>query len=243
MYQIGGMSFINWWFIPLIITTISGIITPIAGFLIMNYTSITDFNIITYPILPGLAIANALGADESIGGLITSFLTIFTYGNKSTRQLSTGLLGFGLLIIPLLSIRIDLEAVLFGDLLTANFVDLIRSIIACIIVMLVMLSINSLGELQMKLFIYFAISAVIVSSMPVAGFIFCVSLLALPLNCKIKDKKCWIKSSLLGLVINLSSFGLSILLNLSPGPIISVIALIERMFSTTLNYNSTELIM
>ena len=89
--------------------------------------------------MPGLALALALGIHPSIGGVISGLLGSVIAESLTNRKsenyeavmntILAGMLGFGVLIIPLLGIRIDLEAVLFGDLLTANFGDLLRTII------------------------------------------------------------------------------------------------------------------
>jgi len=99
-------------------------------------------------VLPGLALAMALGLDPSIGGVISGLVGAIaaeSLTNKKNQNyeavmntILAGSMGLGVLLIPLLGIRIDLEAVLFGDLLTANFEDLLRTIIAFLVFMILM---------------------------------------------------------------------------------------------------------
>jgi len=139
------MSFINnnWWLVPLIITIFSGILCPAMGTVLITHKRLLQVNLISHCVLPGLALALALGIHPSIGGVISGLLGSVIAESLTNRKsenyeavmntILAGMLGFGVLIIPLLGIRIDLEAVLFGDLLTANFGDLLRTIIAFLV--------------------------------------------------------------------------------------------------------------
>ena len=139
------MSFFNsnWWLVPLIITVFSGILCPAMGTVLLTHKRLLQVNLISHCVLPGLALAIALGVHPSIGGVISGLVGAFiaeSLTNKKSENyeavmntILSGMLGFGVLIIPLLGIRIDLEAVLFGDLLTANINDLMRTIIAFMI--------------------------------------------------------------------------------------------------------------
>ena len=104
-----------------------------------------------------------------------------------------GMLGFGVLLIPLFGIRIDLEAVLFGDLLTANFSDLLRTIIAFLTFILLITfgyekvvyvgldpegaSANGINVSLLNLALSFTTALVIVSSMSAVGVILVIALL------------------------------------------------------------------
>ena len=136
------MSFINtsWWIIPLLITSFSGVLCPAMGSVLITHKRLLQVNLISHCVLPGLALAMALGIDPSIGGVLSGLVGAIaaeSLTNKKNQNyeavmntILAGSMGLGVLLIPLLGIRIDLEAVLFGDLLTANLSDLLRTLIA-----------------------------------------------------------------------------------------------------------------
>ena len=70
------MSFINsnWWLVPLIITIFSGILCPAMGTVLITHKRLLQVNLISHCVLPGLALALALGIHPSIGGVISGLL-------------------------------------------------------------------------------------------------------------------------------------------------------------------------
>jgi len=70
------MSFINnnWWLVPLIITIFSGILCPAMGTVLITHKRLLQVNLISHSVLPGLALALALGIHPSIGGVISGLL-------------------------------------------------------------------------------------------------------------------------------------------------------------------------
>ena len=70
------MSFINssWWLVPLIITIFSGILCPAMGTVLITHRRLLQVNLISHCVLPGLALALALGIHPSIGGVISGLL-------------------------------------------------------------------------------------------------------------------------------------------------------------------------
>ena len=169
-----------------------------------------------------------------------------------TNTILAGSIGLGVLLISLLGIRIDLEAVLFGDLLTANSGDLLRTLIAfsmftCLMVFgydkLVHIGLdpegaaaNGIKVSSLNLALGFTTSIVIVSSMSAVGVILVIALLSTPpLFGLDKAPSLWVaivRSSFLGIVITTLGFILAMVLNLSPGPLISVLcvaAILSRL--------------
>ena len=67
------MSFLNfsWWFVPLIITIFTGILCPAMGTVLITHRRLLQVNLISHCVLPGLALALALGIHPSIGGVIS----------------------------------------------------------------------------------------------------------------------------------------------------------------------------
>ena len=256
------MSFFysNWWIVPLIITIFSGILCPAMGTVLITHKRLLQVNLISHCVLPGLALAIALGIHPSIGGIIsglTGAIVAESLTNKKSENyeavmntILSGMLGFGVLIIPLLGIRIDLEAVLFGDLLTANFEDLIRTLIAFFIFSTLLIfgyekivyvgldpegaSANGIKVSTLNLALSFTTSLVIVSSMSAVGVILVIALLSTPTLLGLDKANClWVamaRSSLYGLLISLLGFLMSLIFNLSPGPAISVLCVLSLIF-------------
>tara|TARA_Y100001968_G_C19236702_1_gene657269 strand:- start:73 stop:729 length:657 start_codon:yes stop_codon:yes gene_type:complete len=207
-----------------------------------------------------LALALALGIETSIGGVISGLVgALIAEGltNKKNENyeavmntILAGSLGLGVLIIPLLGIRIDLEAVLFGDLLTANIGDLFRTLIAFLIFIcfitfgydkLVHIGLDpegaSAGGINvpyLNLALGFTTALVIVSSMSAVGVILVIALLSTPTLLGLQQAtSLWIamiRSSLFGVVISLLGFSLGMTLNMAPGPLISVLCVASLVF-------------
>ena len=256
------MSFFNltWWIVPLIITIFSGILCPAMGTVLITHRRLLQVNLISHCVLPGLALALALGIHPSIGGVIsglTGAIIAESLTNKKSENyeaimntILAGMLGFGVLIIPLLGIRIDLEAVLFGDLLTDNLGDLLRTLIAfsifCSLIIfgyekIIYVGLDSEGAAAnginvslLNLALSFTTALVIVSSMSAVGVILVIALLSTPTLLGVSKapslRVAMIKSSIFGLFISVLGFIISLVFNLSPGPAISVLCVISLIF-------------
>ena len=250
----------NWWLIPLLITFFSGTLCPAMGTVLITHKRLLQVNLISHCVLPGLALAMALGMDPSIGGVLSGLVGAIaaeSLTNKKNQNyeavmntILAGSLGLGVLLIPLLGIRIDLEAVLFGDLLTANMSDLLRTFIAfatfiCLMIFgydkLVHIGLDPDGAaasginvLFLNLTLGFTTALVIVSSMSAVGVILVVALLSTPTLFGLQQAPAlWIamiRSSIFGIVISLVGFSLAMILNLPPGPLISVLCVASFVF-------------
>ncbi len=256
------MSLINtiWWIIPLIITIFTGSLCPAMGTVLITHKRLLQVNLISHCVLPGLALAMALGVDPSIGGVISGLmgaLAAESLANKKNENYAAvmntilaGSLGLGVLLIPLLGIRIDLEAVLFGDLLTANAGDLLRTLIAfCTFICLIFFNYNKIVHIgldpegaaasgvkvsYLNLALGFTTALVIVSSMSAVGVILVIALLSTPTLLGLQKASslriAMVRSSIVGLAISVLGFVFSIIFNLSPGPLISVICVTSLIF-------------
>ncbi len=256
------MSFLNsiWWLIPLLITCSSGLLCSAMGTVLITHNRLLQVNLISHCVLPGIALALALGINPSIGGVFSGLVGAIaaeSLTNKKNQNyeavmntILAGSLGFGVLLIPLLGIRIDLEAILFGDLLTANFSDLIKTFIAfssfvCLMIFgydkLVHIGLDPEGAASsgvnvssLNLALGFTTAVVIVSSMSAVGVILVIALLSTPTLLGLQQApSLWIgmvRSSIFGLVISLVGFLLAMVLNLAPGPLISVLCVASLIF-------------
>ena len=114
-----------------------GSICPAAGSLLITQRRILLANLMAHSVLPGLVIALALEVDPSIGGLISGLIGALVaerlnqrFRGREEGSMNTVLAGFtalGVLLVPLLKARIDLESILFGDILAAGGIDLVRT--------------------------------------------------------------------------------------------------------------------
>ena len=133
------MGNISWITIPLFITFLIGIICPVTGAILITQKRSTQANLISYAVLPGLVISAKLQIDPIIGGFLSSLLGSFLaerfnqkFINKQSAAINSVLAGFtalGVLLVPIFGAQIDLEAVLFGDLLSSNIADILRLLI------------------------------------------------------------------------------------------------------------------
>tara|TARA_Y100001968_G_scaffold309723_1_gene329842 strand:+ start:6300 stop:7091 length:792 start_codon:yes stop_codon:yes gene_type:complete len=256
------MSFINtnWWIIPLLITFFSGILCPAMGAVLITHKRLLQVNLISHCVLPGLALALALGVNPSIGGVVSGLsgaLIAESLTNKKNENyeavmntILAGSLGLGVLLIPLFGIRIDLEAVLFGDLLTANIEDLLRTFLAFSTFILLMIfgykklvhigldpegaRASGVNVSLLNLALGFTTALVIVSSMSAVGVILVIALLSTPTLLGLRQAPAlWVgmvRSSIFGVVISLAGFLLAFHFDMAPGPLISVICVISLVF-------------
>ena len=256
------MSLFNssWWIIPLLIACFSGVLCPAMGTVLITHKRLLQVNLISHCVLPGLALATALGIDPAIGGVFSGLVGAIaaeSLTNKKNQNyeavmntILAGSLGFGVLLIPLLGIRIDLEAVLFGDLLTANLSDLLRTLISflafiCLMIFgydkLVHIGLDPEGAASsgvnvsfLNLALGLTTALVIVSSMSAVGVILVIALLSTPTLLGLQQApSLWIamvRSSIFGLVISLLGFLLAMIFNLAPGPLISVLCVVSLIF-------------
>ncbi len=254
------LSLSFWWSIPLLMTMLVGIICPATGAILITHKRLLQANLISHSVLPGLALAIAIGVDPAFGGVISGLVGALIAEKLALKKsenndavintVLAGSLGLGVLLIPLLGIRIDLEAVLFGDLLTASLGDLFRMIIAAIILIvfvkcsymnLIYIGLDPDGAeaigLNVSLFriiLGFVTSFVVVSSMAAVGIVLVIGLLSAPAVLGLNQAKslgsAMLRSSIIGVLLSMIGFFSSISFNLSPGPLISILCIISLAF-------------
>ncbi len=249
----------NWWLTPSLIMILLGIICPAIGTALIYKKKLLNANLIAFTILPGIVISKALGLHTLIGGfiggVIGALLSELPSINKNKNPASViniftcGMIGFGVLIIPLLGIKIDLEAVLFGDLLTTSLRDLKIMLAPSFFLFIFFLLTFFIGkstysEFNQKstpanlikiffytLFLNFMTIIVIASSVSALGVVCVIPLLSVPSLLGIEKRSpnlpiAMVVSSIFGLAISTTVFLLSIIFNLSPGPLIGAFCLL-----------------
>ena len=232
-----------WWLIPLIISLLIGVICPATGSLLITQRRILLANLMAHSVLPGLVIALAIGIDPTIGGLISGLLGALIaerlnqrFKGREESSMNTVLAGFtalGVLLVPLLQTRVDLETILFGDLLAANSSDLTRTRYQD----LVFIGVDPDGAQAAKRpvtqirFIAIVITAlVIISAITAVGIILVIALLCAPVLMHIDKstslKQLILKSSATGLALTSGGMMLAIAVDLPPGPVIGSLCMI-----------------
>ena len=246
-----------WWLTPLVLSLLIGVICPATGSLLITQRRILLANLMAHSVLPGLVIALAIGIDPTFGGLISGLLGALVaerlnqrYKGREESSMNTVLAGFtaiGVLLVPLLQTRVDLETILFGDLLAANSSDLIRTLIATSALILLLLTryqdlvflgVDPDGAIAAKRpvtqirFIAIIVTAlVIISAITAVGIILVIALLCAPVLMHIEKstslKLLMLRSALTGLVLTSGGMMIAIAVDLPPGPVIGSLCMVS----------------
>ena len=245
-----------WWLTPLVLSLLIGVICPATGSLLITQRRILLANLMAHSVLPGLVIALAIGIDPTFGGLISGLIGALVaerlnqrFKGREESSMNTVLAGFtalGVLLVPLLQTRVDLETILFGDLLAANSSDLIRTLIATSALLLLLLTryqdlvfigVDPDGAVAAKRpvtqirFIAIVITAlVIISAITAVGIVLVIALLCAPVLMHIERstslKQLILRSAVTGLFLTSGGMIISIAVDLPPGPVIGSLCMI-----------------
>jgi manganese/iron transport system permease protein len=110
-----------------------GVLCPVVGaYLVVQRASFLG-SVVSHSLLPGLAIANFLQAPLSLGaflvGIFSTFITAWI-GSQSKVKVDAAMtmtlssfFALGIVLISILGTRLDLESLLFGDILTITQTD------------------------------------------------------------------------------------------------------------------------
>ena len=246
------MDEIVFWLLPLVMALLVGILCPVMGTLLVTQRRVLQANLISHAVLPGLALSVAFGFDPAVGGVISGILgSLLAERLQRSSKLNeeavintvlAGFLGLGVLLIPLLSLRLDLEALLFGDLLTVGWLDVGRVMFACLAValllgtryrQLVYLGVDPEGAAAaglpvrgLRLALSAVTAVVIVSAMAAVGVILVIGLLCAPVLPGLRRvrslRAAMVQAAVVGLALSGGGFLLALPLNLPPGPLIGV---------------------
>lgn len=250
-----------WWLLPLLVALVVGALCPLAGSLLLVQRRLFLANLVSHAVLPGLAVALALRIDAGVGGVISGVAGALLAERFSSASrpgqpgdeavLNTvlaGFLGLGVLLIPLLGIRVNLEAVLFGDVLAAEPVDLMRSLLALVAMLLLLgfryrhyvyLGVDPLGAAsaglpvqRLRLLLTLVTAFTVVSAMTAVGVVLVIGLMGAPallaLPGALSLRQALWRGAALGTLLSGGGFLLAIQpwVNLPPGPLIGVLCLL-----------------
>ncbi|BEV36418.1 metal ABC transporter permease [Synechococcus sp. M16CYN] len=245
-----------WWFSPLILALLVGIICPATGVLLITQRRILLANLMAHSVLPGLVLALAFELDPTIGGLISGLLGALlaerlnqSFKGREEVSMNTVLAGFtalGVLLVPLMKARVDLETILFGDLLTANSSDLIRTLIATVALALlfiirykdlVFIGVDPEGAglakrpvMQIRFITIFITALVIISAITAVGIVLVIALLCAPVLIHLDKStslvELIVRSSMTGLALTSGGMMLAVTVDLPPGPLIGTLCVV-----------------
>lgn len=245
----------SWWSLPLAMALLSGLLCPLAGTLLLVNRRLLQGNLISHAVLPGLALAVALGLPPALGGVLSGLLgTLLAErlirdgdaGDEAVlNTVLAGFLGLGVLLIPILGVRLDLEAILFGDLLLAGPDDLLWGLLALALLLLLLacrhralvyVGVDPMGAAAMglpvrslRLQLAFTTAFVVVSAMTAVGVILVIGLMCAPTLLALRGaaslRQAMVRAAGIGMAISGGGFLLALPLNLPPGPLIGVLCM------------------
>ena len=242
-----------WWLTPLLLALLIGLICPATGSLLLTQRRILLANLLAHSMLPGLVLALAFELDPTIGGLISGLIGALLaerlsqqFKGREEGAMNTVLAGFtalGVLLVPLLQARVDLETVLFGDLLAAGSNDLVRTGIAALALLmllfshyrdLVFLGVDPEGAVAARRpvsqirFLSIVITAlVVISAITAVGIVLVIGLLCAPVLMHVERslslRDLMLRSAGTGLLLCGGGMMLAVAGDLPPGPLIGVL--------------------
>jgi len=230
-----------------------GILCPVVGsYLIVQRMALLG-DVIAHAVLPGMAIAFFLGVNILIGAFISGIFSTFVISwirSQSRVKVDAAMaltfssfFALGITLITLLGRKINLEDLLFGDILAVTLADVARTgIITAIVLLLVKLfykpllfyTFDPLGAEAMGLPVNIlhlglmaAITVTIVASMQTVGVVLVISLLVGPgITAYLLVKELHLMmgvGAILGIVTSISGVYASYYWNIPSGPAIVLV--------------------
>jgi zinc/manganese transport system permease protein len=243
-----------WWLIPLLVAGLCGLVCPLLGTLLVLQQRVLATNLMAYAVLPGVVLAQALALPPLLGGTVGALAAVLIAellvggrpagSGQAEAVLNTvlaGSLGLGVLLIQALELPVDLNGLLFGDLLVAGPADLLRLLLALALLLLLLrfrfgplqwLGLDPEGAAEMELplrSLRLAMAAltalVVVSATAAVGLALVMALICAPSLAALAGARGLAqalgRAAGLGLGIALVGCGLALAFNLPPGPLIA----------------------
>lgn len=246
------------WLIPLLLAAVCGLACPVLGCLLVLQRRIQTTNLMAYAVLPGAVLSQALALPTLVGGTATALLAAWmvegligstpaTGGDRDGRPeavlnaVLAGSLALGVLLVQALHLPVDLEALLFGDLLVAGPEDLLGMVLITGVLLLTLrarwsqwqwLALDPEGAKRLELpvrglrFTMAALTAlVVVAATSAVGLALVIALITAPALAGLPGStslgQALRRSALIGLLVCLAGCGFALLLNLPPGPVMA----------------------
>lgn len=242
------------WLIPLLLACCCGVSCPLLGTLLVLQRRVLTTNLMAYAVLPGVVIGQPLGLPPLLTGLASALAAVLLVealiaagrhdAGAAEALLNTVLsasIGLGVLLVQVLALPVDLEGLLFGDLLVAGPDDLVRMGLVLLLLLLVIrgrfqqwqwLGLDPDGAEQLELPVRglrLAMAAlmalVVVSAMAAVGLALVMALICAPSLAALADatslSQALRRAALIGLAVSLVGCVLAVGLNLPPGPLMA----------------------
>lgn len=230
-----------------------GILCPVIGtYLIVQRMALLG-DVIAHAVLPGLAIAFWQGFNILVGAFISGMLSTFVIAwirSQSRVKVDAAMaltfssfFALGITLITLLKSKLDLDSLLFGDILGATISDVKRTAIIAIIILIIVklfykelllytfdkLAAQALG-FPVNIFHYglmASIALTIVTSMQTVGVVLVISLLVGPgitAYLLVKElHQVMVLGAILGVIASINGIYASYYLNIPSGPAIVLV--------------------
>lgn len=244
-----------------------GILCPVVGtYLVVQRMALLG-DVIAHAVLPGLAIANFLGIEMLLGafvfGMLSTFVITWIRSQSRVKTDSAMAITFasffalGILLLTVLKSRLDLEELLFGDILSVSTNDIWRTAGVAVITLvlvkafykeLLFYTFDRAGAEAVGLPVYWinlglmaTITLTLIVGMKIVGVILVVSLMvgpAVTAYLLVKElHHMMLVGAGLGVISSLVGMYLSYYLNLPSGPTIALtvfsLFLLALLFSPT----------
>jgi zinc/manganese transport system permease protein len=242
------------WLIPLLLACFCGLSCPLLGTLLVLQRRVLTTNLMAYAVLPGVVIGQALDLPPLLTGMASALAAVLLVealiavrrddagaAEALLNTLLSASLGLGVLLVQVLELPVDLEGLLFGDLLVAGPDDLVRMGLVLVLVLLVIrgrfqqwqwLGMDPDGAEQLELPVrglrlgMAALTAlVVVSATAAVGLALVMALICAPSLAALAGatslSQALRRAALIGLVVSLVGCVLAVGLNLPPGPLMA----------------------
>jgi zinc/manganese transport system permease protein len=250
----------SFWLIPLLVAGTCGISCPLLGTLLVLQKRIPATNVMAYAVLPGVVLAEALRLPPLLGGVASSLAAVLLAealialrgegdgdgegGGSAEAVLNSvlaGSLGLGVLLVQSLAVPVNLQGLLFGDLLVATPADLLRQALVLALLLALIawnarpwqwLGLDPEGAKSLELpvrrlrVLMAALTAVVVVSATAAvGLALVMALICAPSLAALAGAtslaQALRRAALLGLATSLLGCALALLSDLPPGPLMA----------------------
>lgn len=244
----------GWWLLPLLMSLLAGAMGGVAGPLLVVRRRVLHSNLIAHAVLPGLALAEVSGLDPLLAGLASALAALSLAESINRRLPAAGAsrevvantllaasLGLGVLLLQALGAEADLQGLLFGDLLTADPGDLLRSSLALLALLLLLawrwqpllfLAVDPEGAAaaglpvpRLQRLLSLTLTPVLVSGMAAVGLILAIALFCAPALVGLSHagslRGAMARATAIAMLSCAAGFGLALLLDVPPGPLIA----------------------
>ncbi|MEB3259590.1 MAG: metal ABC transporter permease [Cyanobacteriota bacterium] len=243
------------WVLPMLLAALCGLACPLLGTVLVLQRRVQATNLMAYAVLPGVVISQALELPPLLGGVLSALGAVLLAETLSAARpegsgqgeavLNTVLassIGLGVLLVQALELPVDLDSLLFGDLLVAGPADLLRLALALVLVVILLccrftelewLALDPEGaearesSLPLLRRLLAALTAlVVVTATAAVGLALVMALICAPSLAALAPGATRLQrvlrgAALVGLVVSTGGCGLALLLNLPPGPLMA----------------------